>query len=116
MKLGTKIVLGFIATSLIFVAVNAVIFISLQGVRNGAVALKDEIMPANDLVSTIQYEMAMGSLYVADFNYSGNPASWKRFNEEFNPRLTDELQKLAAAMSTGEAASDPHHGEATGNP
>ncbi len=107
MKLGTKIVLGFIATSLVFIVVNAVILLSLQNVKSGAQVLKDEIMPANDLVASIQYEMAMAALYVVEYRFSGNEAAWKRYNEEYNPRLTEAMQRLITVMSTGEAALDP---------
>ncbi len=107
MKLGTKIVLGFVATSLVFMVVNAIILFSLQSVKNGAQMLKDEIMPANDLVADLQYEMAMAALYVANFNFSSDPASWEKFEKEYNPAVTEELQNLLTLMSTGYAATDP---------
>ncbi|UQZ88775.1 hypothetical protein C4J81_05975 [Deltaproteobacteria bacterium Smac51] len=110
MKLGTKIILGFVATCLIFMIVSTVVLMSLQSVKQGAEMLQGEVMPANDNVAAIQNGVSMAALFVADFNYSGSQESWKKYVELHN-ELTGRLQRLISNMTTGYTASDPSLGE-----
>ncbi|MDR2947488.1 MAG: methyl-accepting chemotaxis protein [Candidatus Adiutrix sp.] len=110
MKLGAKIILGFAATCFVFLVVCAIVLFSLVGVRTGAQTLKDEIMPANDLVAAIQYELAMASLYITEYDYIISDASLNEFKER-TKILNEQMRTMVSTFSTGYAAQDPSRTE-----
>ena len=70
MKLGTKIVLGFVATNLIYVALSIFIFISAQPVREDAHSLSNDLLPMLNQASQVQYLVAMESARISDYSYN----------------------------------------------
>jgi len=85
MKLGTKIILGFVATCLIFVVLSFYIVFSLSSVREGSTNLDLSVMPAYSSAANAQYSVAFQALHVMNYNFTSDPES------------------LASAGTTGEA-------------
>lgn len=70
MKLGSKIVLGFIATNVIYVALSIFIFISAQPVRHESTVLSRDLLPMLDLTSQVQYATAMEGHFIQDYSHT----------------------------------------------
>ncbi|UQZ87705.1 hypothetical protein C4J81_00110 [Deltaproteobacteria bacterium Smac51] len=98
MKLGTKIMMGFIGTCLIFLVLTVFVFVSLMSVSRQSNTLNHEVMPTFSTASAMQYAVATESLSALDYNYSVNPDMWKdveRFQKENNTYLA-EIKRLSA--------------------
>ena len=100
MKLGTKIILGFVMACAIFVILSTVIYLSLQSVRHGALLLDEEVMPARRNSGEIQYGIALESLHVLDYDYSNNESSWTNAQEQHR-KIADMIRELNGQLSTG---------------
>ncbi|MDR1044848.1 MAG: methyl-accepting chemotaxis protein [Candidatus Adiutrix sp.] len=103
MKLGSKIILGFIATCAVFVLLSALIIISLSSVRQGAAELEQTVMPNYAAASSVQYSVVIEGLFTLDYNYSSNPESWdtaRLFRGKIKPILASlksgQTQKFIA--------------------
>ena len=59
MKLGTKIVLGFTLTNVIFIALVLVIYIFMRPVQTGSDYLVTNTLPLYDEATNVQYNMAL---------------------------------------------------------
>ncbi len=109
MKLGTKIILGFVGTCVIFLLVSAYVASSLRSVRSGAVEMEDSVVPALSAAGDLQFEVAREALHVMNFNYTGNIESKKKADETRDrvTGLREELQRHSgdeAIRSNGEYA------------
>ncbi|UQZ88085.1 hypothetical protein C4J81_02200 [Deltaproteobacteria bacterium Smac51] len=100
MKLGSKIILGFAATCVIYIALTAFIILSLNSVRTGASNLSEEVLPTFAASSNIQYSVAIESLFSLDFDYISNPKSWETV-QEFSQTVSSELAELESLISSG---------------
>ncbi|UQZ89262.1 hypothetical protein C4J81_08670 [Deltaproteobacteria bacterium Smac51] len=101
MKLGTKIILGFMATCLIFVVLSIYIIVSMLRVERSSLATEKEVMPTLNAATSMQYAVAIEGLFTVDFSYSSNRDSWdtaRRFTANNNEYLSS-LKDLAATGS-----------------
>ena len=92
MKLGSKIMLGFVGTCVIFLILSTVIVLGLNTVKRDTQSLENEIMPTFAAASVMQYSVAIEALFTLDYNYSANDASWntsKEFHQNIQKLLAD---------------------------
>ncbi|MDR1921205.1 MAG: methyl-accepting chemotaxis protein [Candidatus Adiutrix sp.] len=104
MKLGTKIILGFISTCFIFIVMSLAIVYALQRVSTGSQALEKEVMPAMEAANDIRYSVAIEALFGMDYTVSSNEESWKtvqKFHLQLNTLLEDLKREIAIGV-TGE--------------
>ena len=59
MKLGTKIIVGFVLTSVIFIVLVGVVFMFMRPVQFGATNLSENVLPLLDESAGLQYNVAM---------------------------------------------------------
>ena len=80
MKLGTKIILGFVSVTLIFIVLSTVVFIFMKPVQIGSNDLSENLLPLLEEASEVQYNVAMQNYemrsYLLDPNKS--EAIWQR--------------------------------------
>ncbi len=76
MKLGTKIVAGFVATNIIYVALSIIIFLSAQPVRKDSTTLSQDLLPMLDQASVLQYSTAMEGYMTQQYSYGIDPEIW----------------------------------------
>ncbi|UQZ88201.1 hypothetical protein C4J81_02825 [Deltaproteobacteria bacterium Smac51] len=105
MKLGTKIIMGFLATCFIFIILSGVIMVSLSSVREGSATLEREVMPTLTLSNSTQYSVAIESLFTLDYNYSSNSSSWDTA-KGFTNSLNELLANLNREITSGVTASN----------
>ncbi|UQZ88203.1 hypothetical protein C4J81_02835 [Deltaproteobacteria bacterium Smac51] len=72
MKLGSKIVLGFAATNIIYVILSAFIFLSAQPVRRDSSVLSLDLLPMLDQASEVQYATAMEGYMTQEYSHTIN--------------------------------------------
>jgi methyl-accepting chemotaxis protein len=106
MKLGTKIMLGFVGICSIFIIISALVVVSLISVQRETEQLRDWNMPGNDLVSGMELSIARQGLYVTEYGNGFDPKKWKMIEEEHGDFL-DSLNKLKKIFSDGLAAESP---------
>ncbi|MDR1084860.1 MAG: methyl-accepting chemotaxis protein [Deltaproteobacteria bacterium] len=106
MKLGSKIILGFVAICAIFIIIISVTIISLTGVQRETRDLQEKIMPANDLAADVLASTTRAGLYILDFSYSDNQDSVKQF-EKFDQITVDYFQNIRKLIQAGLAANNP---------
>ncbi|MDL2227109.1 methyl-accepting chemotaxis protein [Deltaproteobacteria bacterium OttesenSCG-928-M10] len=77
MKLGTKIIMGFILANLIFVILVVVVFLFMRPVQFGATNLTENVLPLLEQASSVEYNAAMEVAemrsYIADANNDEAP-------------------------------------------
>ena len=100
MKLGTKIIMGFIAACVIFVILSAIVILSLRDVQAGSELLENEVLPALNVGSDTQFGVAIEGLYVLDYDYSGNEDSWREA-EKIARELTGNMATLDREITKG---------------
>ncbi len=76
MKLGSKIIIGFAATCLIFIVLSVFIIISLRTVQSGADSLQGDVIPALASSGQVQYAVALEALFTMAYNYRSDQADW----------------------------------------
>ncbi|MDR2455870.1 MAG: hypothetical protein LBE49_04660, partial [Deltaproteobacteria bacterium] len=74
--LKAKIALGFALICVIFVAVGLLIGFELLKVQADTDNINENLMPGNDLSSSLQFNISRESLMVANFNNSGQKEMW----------------------------------------
>jgi methyl-accepting chemotaxis protein len=77
MKLGTKIILGFVVICVIFIAISLVALYSLTNIRNETVGLRDITMPGNEIVSKLQSDIELEAINIVEYTYSFDTNLWK---------------------------------------
>jgi methyl-accepting chemotaxis protein len=110
MKLANKIVLGLLATNVIYVFLSVFIFFSAQPVRQDSTALSREFLPMLDQASQLQYSMAMEAFMVQEYSNSINPETLVTslvYNADVVKYLwlLDENIKSSPALQTPEITS-----------
>ncbi|MDR1081681.1 MAG: methyl-accepting chemotaxis protein [Deltaproteobacteria bacterium] len=106
MKLGSKILLGFTATCVIFLLISTFIGLSVRKVQNETENLRDVVMPGNDLVTLLQLNILMESLNVLEYSYDYTDATWTSA-ERYRTEVNDNLSKIRTAFAQGLAAENP---------
>ena len=106
MKLGTKIILGFVTACVIFVILSAIVILSLRKVQDGAELLENEVMPALSVGSDVQFGVAIQGLYVLDYDTSGKPELWEKAKTNAED-LTKNMSQLNSEISGGETSTNP---------
>lgn len=76
MKLGSKIVLGFLVTNIIYVALSLFIFLSAQPVRKDSTILSQDLLTMLDQASLVQYSTAMEGYMTQEYSHSINAETW----------------------------------------
>ena len=94
MKLGTKIVSGFVLANLIFVALVIVVYVLMRPVQFGSNDLTENVLPLLEESSTIQYHVAMEGSDVRNFVITGNDAAWNSAKDHAGSilKMFDEVQ------------------------
>ncbi|MDR0621289.1 MAG: hypothetical protein LBJ61_05370, partial [Deltaproteobacteria bacterium] len=67
MKLGTKILLGFVGSSLIYVAIFVFVVINLLEVQDETKILKNGVMPGKNTVGSVENSLAKQGLLVTQY-------------------------------------------------
>ncbi|MDR2198439.1 MAG: methyl-accepting chemotaxis protein [Deltaproteobacteria bacterium] len=105
MKLGTKIILGFVAVCVIFVLITAYTAVSLIRVQSDTHYLRDLVMPGNDVAGALQYSIAMESLSIMEYSYTFDDADWKVVTD-YNNDVNNNLSTLRDLISKGLAKNN----------
>ncbi|MDR1396021.1 MAG: hypothetical protein LBK52_07625, partial [Deltaproteobacteria bacterium] len=106
MKLGSKIILGFVAVCAIFGAIIGVVIYSLVGVKSDTLDLQSRIMPGNDLSAGILASATLAGLNILDFSYSSNEASFKKF-QTFDAETVESFEGIRKLVQAGLASGHP---------
>ncbi|UQZ88086.1 hypothetical protein C4J81_02205 [Deltaproteobacteria bacterium Smac51] len=104
MKLGTKIVLGFVVTNLIFISLVAVVFIFMRPVQSGANDLGENVLPLLDEAATVQYNAAMEVAEMRSYLMASSEETWKRAHGH-SLAILATFEKMAGNLNTPNAAS-----------
>ncbi|UQZ90072.1 hypothetical protein C4J81_13015 [Deltaproteobacteria bacterium Smac51] len=81
MKLGTKIVMGFVLTNIIFITLVVAVFIFMRPVQNGSVNLSENVLPLLTQATDIQFNSAMEGSQIRAYMVSRSEDAWKAANE-----------------------------------
>ncbi|MDR0549036.1 MAG: methyl-accepting chemotaxis protein [Deltaproteobacteria bacterium] len=100
MKLGSKIILGFVAVSVVFILVGVVVVLVLLNVNKDTHNLGENLMPANNYIDDFQYSLAMESFYSAEFRAYNKKASWDSL-QEFHKRVEKRVDFLIQVTKKG---------------
>ncbi|MDR2422570.1 MAG: hypothetical protein LBE01_04255, partial [Deltaproteobacteria bacterium] len=106
MKLGSKIILGFVAICAIFAAIIGAVVISLQKVDQGSEDLKSMILPANIDAAVVQSSIARGGLNILDYGYSHAERALKKYGE-YESAADSSLANLRRLAGQGLAQGKP---------
>jgi ABC-type transporter Mla subunit MlaD len=99
MSLRLKMILGYAAVLLTFIAVSGVVVYDLRGVLVDTHELRDHVIPNNDLAAESKYTLTMEALKVMDYGRNGQEEIW---NEALRLRKENqaELAKLDEVVHT----------------
>ncbi len=76
MKLGSKIVWGFVATNIIYLILSLFIFLSTQPVRKDSTTLSRDLLPMLDQASQVQYSTAMEGYLTQEYSHTIKAETW----------------------------------------
>ena len=77
MKLGTKIVLGFVLTNLIFLVLVVAVFTFMRPVQIGAIRLNENILPLLDQSVAIRYNSIYENFQMRTYMLNRSEAAWE---------------------------------------
>ncbi|MDR2443743.1 MAG: methyl-accepting chemotaxis protein [Deltaproteobacteria bacterium] len=100
MRLGTKIILGFVAVCVIFVAISLVAVISLSTIKSDTTDLREKIMPGSDLAAFIQASIIQEAVAVTEYSYNAEPNAWKEA-ERLNVVNLDAINRFKTMIRNG---------------
>jgi methyl-accepting chemotaxis protein len=106
MKLGTKIILGFVVVCAVFITISAVAVFSLQGIRASTTDLRQNIMPGNDLVSGLQASFITEAVYVTEYSFTADEAVWKEATA-LNAVILSNIDEFKNMLRGGLASDAP---------
>ncbi|MDR0548001.1 MAG: methyl-accepting chemotaxis protein [Deltaproteobacteria bacterium] len=106
MKLGTKIIFGFLAICAIFVVIISVVIFSLMAVNQETDNLGLKIMPANAQAANVLFSAARGGLNILDYGYSNSEKSLTLFNT-FDASTLNSLANLKNLAQAGLGQNNP---------
>ncbi|MDR1921301.1 MAG: methyl-accepting chemotaxis protein [Candidatus Adiutrix sp.] len=101
MKLGTKIMLGFVGTCAIFIVMASFIILSLTSVKSDSQALESEVMATFSAASHMQYTVGIEAMFSLDYNFTSRRESWETVREHrgLNIGYLDKIKANAAKPS-----------------
>jgi Predicted periplasmic ligand-binding sensor domain len=102
MKLGAKIIMGFILTNVIFVALVVLVYIFMQPVKFGANDLSENVLPLLDQSADLQYNVAMQGSLMRAYLVSNNDNVWKEA-VKFSDLVTKDLEALQKNLQSSSA-------------
>ncbi|MDR1921974.1 MAG: methyl-accepting chemotaxis protein [Candidatus Adiutrix sp.] len=105
MTLGKKIMLGFAAVCVIFIAISLVAMFSMMNIQRETQMLRDEIQPGNDLVAAMQYNFSLEALNIVEYGYNANEDSWKK-GAEFHGKNVESFNKFKTMLQQGLASGN----------
>jgi methyl-accepting chemotaxis protein len=105
MKLGTKIILGFVATCLIFSIISLVVIFSLSSVQTETTALRDKIMPGSNQTSYAMAYITRAGLNLLDFSFSSTQESLNTY-EKYDSMTITAIESLKGMVRQGLAANN----------
>jgi methyl-accepting chemotaxis protein len=100
MKLSTKIIIGYLIVSIIFLIISVVIAFSLQSVKTETNDLIEVVLPANDNVADIRFNIAMENVNINEFTDNSEPATWQAAMV-LREQIHIDLSKLNEQVQTG---------------
>ncbi|MDR2460275.1 MAG: methyl-accepting chemotaxis protein [Deltaproteobacteria bacterium] len=106
MKLGSKIILGFVAVCAIFLIISVIIGVAIIKVQRGTYDLRSVVMPGNDAASNMSTNIIMEALNLIEFSYDLDENTWKnslKYREEVKKYLTT----LRGLVNQGLANDNP---------
>ena len=106
MKLGTKIIFGFLAICLIFIVISGVVFFSLVNLQGATKLLRDEIMAINNTVANMTTSIALEGGYVTEFSFTFMDDAWKKSETE-RQLVSKGLAEVRAQFRDGKSFKDP---------
>ncbi|MDR1870330.1 MAG: methyl-accepting chemotaxis protein [Deltaproteobacteria bacterium] len=105
MKLGSKIILGFVSTCLIFTIISVVVMFSIKSVQGETVTLRDRIMPGNDAAANVTAYSTRAALNILDYSYSSTQESLDLFNK-YDALTIESIESIKAMLRQGLAANN----------
>ncbi len=106
MKLGSKIVLGFAATNVIYVALSAFIFLSAQPVRQESTVLSQDLLPMLDQASLVQYSTAMEGYMTQEYSRTIKAEAWIEALT-YNADVIKHLSRMESTINGSPALQTP---------
>ncbi|MDR1085817.1 MAG: methyl-accepting chemotaxis protein [Deltaproteobacteria bacterium] len=100
MKLGTKLILGFIAVCAIFIIVGGFVVFAMRGVNNDIRDLDENIMPSDNMIANLQYNIAMEALYVSEYSAASTRENWTEL-EKHSKRNDNYIVSLKQVTQNG---------------
>jgi methyl-accepting chemotaxis protein len=79
MKLGTKIILGFVSVCSIFTAICVVVLFSLLSVQGQSMTLRDQIMPLNDKAANQLIYALLAHENILDYSYNSSQEALDKY-------------------------------------
>ena len=101
MKLGTKIIMGFLLTCAIFMALSAYIIYAMLGVQSDVATLREETMPENDRVAALQSRMLGEAVDINLYEDNGRPEVWQRTRES-NAKSVKDFNEIIATLTSSD--------------
>ncbi|MDR2349761.1 MAG: methyl-accepting chemotaxis protein [Deltaproteobacteria bacterium] len=77
MKLGSKIILGFVAVCAIFLLIAVIVAVSVYRVQTDTNHLRDVVMPGNDQVAHLSTNIALETLHIMEYSYDYKDDTWR---------------------------------------
>ena len=108
MKLGTKIILGFLAISFIYIAISGMVFFNLIRVQHETDLLRDEIVLSNNVVANMTTTLALEGGYVTEFSLNFDEEAW-RGGEETQADIVADIGQIRNLFRSGESFKDPKY-------
>ncbi|MDR2141658.1 MAG: methyl-accepting chemotaxis protein [Deltaproteobacteria bacterium] len=106
MKLGSKIIFGFLAICAIFTIITGVVIFSLLGVQKQTEELEALITPANNESSDVLATASRAGLNILDYSYSGDENSLRKF-ETYDIAVLNSFNVLRRLAQEGLAQDSP---------
>ncbi|UQZ87898.1 hypothetical protein C4J81_01150 [Deltaproteobacteria bacterium Smac51] len=106
MRLGAKILLGFMITNLIIIALALCVFIFGSKADQSAIVLSDDILPLVSHTSDVQFTVAMEAFMTRDYTYSADPQSWKKA-QQYSKNIMEYMKQIDSEMADSPALRTP---------
>ncbi|MDR0548002.1 MAG: methyl-accepting chemotaxis protein [Deltaproteobacteria bacterium] len=100
MKLGSKLILGFLGLCVVFILTMLLLGFSLSEVDHETEELQNLILPANAEASNILSSAARGGLNLLDYGYSGDVESLRKYTN-FDATTLKNLEALKQVTKEG---------------
>jgi hypothetical protein len=97
MKLGTKIILGFVSVCSIFTAICVVVLFSLLSVQGQSLTLRDQIMPLNDKAAFQLIYSLLAHGNILDYSYNSSQEALDKYYR-FDADTVKTLKEIEALL------------------